>query len=323
MNNQPLISVIIPVYNVEQYLNKCIESVLSQTYRNIEIVIINDGSTDNCGKICDEYASSDNRVKVIHKSNSGVSAARNEGLDASTGDYVVFVDSDDYVDPDYVECLYNSLIENDADVAVCGYVITDVDNCEKIADELIPDGSVLSSDEAIGRMLNFELIQGVCCKIFKSCHIKKFRFRNYSYSEDLLFSVESSIGLKRIATINKGLYYYVTRKDSVIHGGFKYNKYVSLKAFENILSLVKNTSLEDVAVSRLVSGNFSILLEMPKDDYPEEYKEICQRIKLYRVRVIKTKGVRLKTKCACLLSFLGFSFVKFVFKMLSAFVRYK
>ena len=271
MNNHPLISVIIPVYNVEKYLNKCIDSILAQTYKNIEIIIIDDGSTDNCGKICDEYALSDNRIKVIHKSNSGVSAARNDGIEISSGDYIVFVDSDDYVTVDYVECLYNGLLENDADMAVCGYVIPDAEKCEKIANEFLPGNSVISSDETIRRMLNFELIQGVCCKIFKSGHIKKFRFRNYTYSEDLLFSVESSVGLRKIVTLHKGLYYYVTREDSVIHGGFKYNKYVSLKAFEDILSLLKNTSLEDIAVCRLVSGNFSILLEMSESDYPEEY----------------------------------------------------
>lgn len=323
MHNYPLISVIVPVYNVENYLRKCIDSIIAQTYSHIEIIVINDGSTDNCGEICNEYAITDNRIKVIHGKNSGVSAARNKGIDISSGDYVVFVDGDDYVASDYVECLYNKLVENDANIAVCGYMITDINDSDKTVENLIPSDSVILSEEYIRSMLNFELIQGVCCKIFKSEYIKSIRFKNYSYSEDLLFSVESALKEKNIVIIGKGLYHYVTRKDSVIHGGFKYNKFVSLQAFDDILSLLKGTELEDIAVGRLVSGNFSILLEMSESEYPEEYRQICERIKLYRIRVLKTKGIRLKTKCACLLSFLGFAFVKFVFRALSAFVKYR
>lgn len=100
---QPLISVIVPCYNVEEYLPKCIESILNQTYRNLEILLVDDGSPDNCGRICDEYAAKDSRIRIIHKKNGGLSDARNAALDVMTGEYVTFIDSDDYVSDDYVE----------------------------------------------------------------------------------------------------------------------------------------------------------------------------------------------------------------------------
>lgn len=115
----PVISVIIPVYKVEQYLPKCIESVCNQTFRNLEIILIDDGSPDNCGKICDEYAARDSRIRVIHKENGGVSTARNAGLKAASGELIGFVDSDDWIEPDAFEFLYNNLIKEDADISLC------------------------------------------------------------------------------------------------------------------------------------------------------------------------------------------------------------
>ena len=115
------ISIIIPVYNVETYIHKCIGSVLAQTYRNIEVILVDDGSPDNSGIICDEYAKKDKRVIVIHKKNGGLSDARNAGIDAATGDYIVFVDSDDYIAPDMIEKLYETQKRNNADITVCGY----------------------------------------------------------------------------------------------------------------------------------------------------------------------------------------------------------
>ena len=114
-----LISVIVPIYNVEDYLCRCVDSILTQTYKNIEVILVNDGSTDNCGKICDEYALKDKRVKVIHKKNGGIADARNAGLDICCGDYIGFVDSDDYIAEDIYEVLYDFARTNILDVAIC------------------------------------------------------------------------------------------------------------------------------------------------------------------------------------------------------------
>ena len=121
--NRPLISVIVPVYNVEQWLPRCIESLLIQTYPNIEIILSDDGSTDECGVICDEYSKKDNRIKVIHKNNGGLSDARNCAIKQANGEYLTFVDSDDYVTNDYVETLYNLCEKYDAKMSVADWCI--------------------------------------------------------------------------------------------------------------------------------------------------------------------------------------------------------
>ena len=115
MNND-LISIIVPVYNVEKYIVRCLESILSQTYKNIEVIIVNDGSVDKSGEICERYAKKDNRIKLINKSNGGLSDARNKGIDQANGIYITFVDSDDYISQNYVEILYKLIKENNADI---------------------------------------------------------------------------------------------------------------------------------------------------------------------------------------------------------------
>lgn len=126
-----LISVIVPIYNVEKYLTKCIESIINQTYENLEIILVDDGSPDNCPIICDEYAKRDSRVKVIHKKNGGLSDARNAGLDIATGEYIMFIDSDDFVEIDMMESMMNNMIDNNVDLVVCNikYIY---DNSEKV-----------------------------------------------------------------------------------------------------------------------------------------------------------------------------------------------
>ena len=121
--NRPLISVIIPVYEVEAFLHKCIDSVIGQTYRELEIILVDDGSPDNCGDVCDEYAAVDSRIKVIHKQNGGLSDARNAGLDAASGEFIGFVDSDDHIEPDMFECLYQALYTSGSDISICNHII--------------------------------------------------------------------------------------------------------------------------------------------------------------------------------------------------------
>ena len=125
---KPLISVIVPIYKVEKYLTICVDSLLHQSYGNLEIILVDDGSPDECPAICDQYQNKDNRIKVIHKKNGGLSDARNAGLDIAQGEYVAFVDSDDFIDEDYICKLYDALQQNRASIAVCGIQIIDESN---------------------------------------------------------------------------------------------------------------------------------------------------------------------------------------------------
>ena len=120
-DGRPLISVVVPVFRVEKYLERCVRSILSQTWRDIEVILVDDGSDDRCPLICDGFAGSDSRVRVIHKPNGGLSSARNAGIDAAAGEYLMFIDSDDYIEPEMAEKLYDALIESGADMSLCGY----------------------------------------------------------------------------------------------------------------------------------------------------------------------------------------------------------
>ena len=160
----PLISIIVPVYDVEPYLRKCIDSILIQSYRDLEIILVDDGSPDNCGAICDEYAEKDKRIKVIHKKNGGLSDARNAGLDIATGEYIGFVDSDDWVMPDMYEYLYKAVKEYDADMSVCGYY----DYWGKtISGRYCQDIQVYKGQEGIKALLDLKFGNYVWNKLYK------------------------------------------------------------------------------------------------------------------------------------------------------------
>ena len=135
-----LISVIIPVYKVEKYIERCITSVKKQSYFNIEIILVDDGSPDNCGIICDKYAETDSRIKVIHKKNGGLSDARNAGLDIATGQYICFIDSDDYIEKDTLKDMYNNIVMTRADITICNYYTVDSEGNKQWESENIPDG---------------------------------------------------------------------------------------------------------------------------------------------------------------------------------------
>lgn len=118
----PLISVIVPIYNVEKYLARCVDSIVNQTYKNLEIILVDDGSPDRCPKMCDDYAEKDSRIKVVHKKNGGLSDARNAGMAVATGEYISFIDSDDYVSDDFFECLLDVMNKENSDIAECSVV---------------------------------------------------------------------------------------------------------------------------------------------------------------------------------------------------------
>lgn len=211
-----LISVVIPVYNVEKYLPQCIESVMNQTYKKLEIILIDDGSPDNCGKICDDYAQKDKRIKIIHKENEGVSAARNNGIDIATGKYICFVDSDDYLVETYVEKLYKAISENNADIAVCCFYRK---KGEQLHKKILYNEDMIITSKKIYDML--------CCvdgsavlwnKIFDLEMIKKFNIffsTELSLGEDLVFVVSYAKYVKKLAYISDILYVYVDSNSSI------------------------------------------------------------------------------------------------------------
>lgn len=216
------VSIIVPIYNVEKYLPKCIESIINQTYKNLEIILVDDGSPDNCAKICDEYAKKDNRIKVIHKPNGGVSSARNAGLDIATGEYIGFVDPDDFIAPEMYEQMLEAIKTANADLAICGYDYFDEDgNLDKKRLYEIRETEILTRKEVIRRFSDMPptIRHGVVNKLFKS-ELLSLKFKEGLHSsEDVLFLNEYAQKIKNACFIHKPFYKNTVRQGSATHGG--------------------------------------------------------------------------------------------------------
>lgn len=217
MNNNQLISIIVPVYKVEPYLEKCIQSIINQTYKNIEIILVNDASPDNCGNICDEYALKDSRIKVIHKEyNTGLSDTRNIGISRAIGEYIGFVDSDDYVNETMYENMYKLLIEKDADVCICNFYNVEGDKF-----------SIKNPKKGIREYSKIEILK----EILIDREIQSYAW-NKLYKRTLFNNIKYPIGKKyedigttfyllekcnKVVVSDEPEYYYLNRSDSIVN----------------------------------------------------------------------------------------------------------
>ena len=216
------ITVIVPVYNVENYLNKCLDSLINQTYKNLEIIVINDGSTDNSGEICQEYAQKDNRIIYVEQENGGLSDARNAGLERMTGSYVTFVDSDDWVEPNYVEVLHNKLIGYQADIAIGNYYSYNEDeamyyfhvNSESYYEKLYDNISIFENLYDAKQMKSFSLISA-WGKLYKAELFDYIRFDKGKLDEDGYINQKLYLLVQKVIYINQGLYAYRQRSGSI------------------------------------------------------------------------------------------------------------
>lgn len=211
-----LISVIVPVYQVENYLNQCIESIIEQTYTNLEIILIDDGSKDNCPQICDDWSIKDKRIKVIHKKNGGLSDARNVGLDIAKGKYIAFIDSDDWVDSRYIELLYNSLIKSKADISACS--IQKVYDADSVAPyNLNPKLQLVTPKEAIKDILYDRRFKTVAWnKLYSKKILEGERFIVGRIHEDEFFSYKVFAKARKLVFVDASLYKYRQRSGSIM-----------------------------------------------------------------------------------------------------------
>jgi len=226
----PLISVIVPVYKVEKYLDFCIRSIVNQTYKNLEIILVDDGSPDNCPRICDEWAQKDQRITVIHKENGGLSDARNAGLKIATGDYIGFVDSDDWIDLSLYEVLVNEIKTNCSDIAACGvklyYEDTDV-----FSDLTISGSFVFSTEEALRALITEnELKYPVYYKLYKAQIIKNILFPIGKIHEDVFWSYQAIAAATKVSVCDHCFYYYRQRTNSIMSTSYSINRLDGLDA---------------------------------------------------------------------------------------------
>ena len=250
------ISIIIPVYNVELYVEECLKSVLSQTYTNIEVIVVDDGSTDGSGKICDKFSALDQRIRVIHKSNGGVSSARNTGLDVATGNWIGFVDPDDLITENMYEYLYMNAIKYDVGVAVCGYMIT---SNRKI---LRNNKCTITKELFNWSKSMFELFNGegrffcaVWNKLYRKDLVRDIRFsEDITNGEDLLFNYHVLKKLKdNTIFYDAPLYCYFVREESACNSNnFKEQHLTELKVYDYIYNELKNSNCEHEAYLKFI-----------------------------------------------------------------------
>ena len=273
-----LISVIVPIYNVEKYIHKCVKTIREQTYTNLEIFLVDDGSPDNCGEICDEYAKQDDRITVIHKKNGGLSDARNAAIDVMTGKYVTFVDSDDYLEPTMIEKLYNALCNANADMAICNYNYVTEDG--KLVNTHKNDGQVMvfNQKEALYELLDSKKYSNSAWgKLYRADHFSDVRYPFGKIFEDVPTTYKLFLKSEKIVYVQETLYNYLFNGKSISKQSFKPQRMDAVTFAEDMVSAVLKVhpELKKVSDRRLYDSYCAILEMIDKNNefYPETKKK--------------------------------------------------
>lgn len=280
MDNQDLISIIVPIYNVEKYLDRCINSIINQSYKNIEIILVNDGSTDNSLKICEKYKLIDDRVIIINKKNGGQSEARNFGINVAKGEYISFVDSDDLIHIDMYSILYSAIIKNDSDISICRYKKFNSNNIDRIIhDSIQKKKNVIvkhvNNEYALSKCLNTKRITvSAWSKLYKKDIFNEIKFPYGTEMEDWAIIVDLMLKCKKVALINKELYYYYYRSNSTMNKRFKESDLKLENIFLRNLELVDKyfPSLHNQAKTNLTAHYFYVIDKITKDSLEDRYK---------------------------------------------------
>lgn len=274
-----IVTVIIPVFNVEKYLYKCVESVINQTYKKLEIILVDDGSTDNCPSICDYFKEIDNRIKVIHKSNGGLSDARNVGLDNASGDYFLFVDSDDFIEKETVELTLKKIIETKADMCLFNFRYIN-----ESYDEIIKESPII--DELLSKRQLFEKYRGplgyyyvvAWNKLYSKKAIGNIRFPINKYHEDEFTCHLFANNCDKIVSIANILYNYLQRSNSIMGGNFSIRRLDSIEAY----------GLRSVFFFNLGFFEMSNYVFRQMVSFFNAYKKLIDK-RLYKQRILQLK----------------------------------
>ena len=294
-----LISLIIPVYNTQAFVDRCVQSVLNQTYSNLQILLVDDGSSDLSGTICDQLAMKDSRITVVHQGNAGVSAARNTGMEMATGVYITFADSDDVLHPRMVERLCSLLLKNEADISSCDYTSDEIDM------NLSPDTTTLIFDTVNGisdMLCNKHITYSVYCKLFKQSTVNGVQFHTeYSHNEDLLFCYEAFLKSKWIAHTKEKLYLYYENEESATRVAFSHNRMTAIDVQDYILKDIRDqfsdSTLVETAVQQYLKVNVYTAMQMIASDYQSvnDFKRIQMNIQK-RIKDLLTGNLALGYK---------------------------
>lgn len=322
---EDLISVIVPVYKVENYIHKCIDSIINQTYTNLEIILVDDGSPDNCGKICDEYAKNDKRIRVIHKENGGLSDARNVGIDIAKGKYISFIDSDDTVTVDYIEYMHNMIKEDKTEIAISEVqrVYKESDICDLTNKNMEEKRFIWNPEQCFYNML-FAKHADVCAyaKLYNINLFNDIRYPKGEVYEDSATTYKMIDKCERISYGSRRCYNYYTRPGSISkQGKFNENEYYYIKNTKQMLDYIKNKypNIQDAVNRYEVYSKFRILrmLVFTEPRNKEFEKEIVQKIKFKKNEVVKYKDTPKRDKLAIYTLGVSLSFFKWTWYIYS------
>lgn len=314
-----LISVIVPIYNVEKYLDNCVNSICNQTYQNLEIILVDDGSPDACPKMCEEYKKNDSRIRVIHKPNGGLSDARNCGIKEATGRYITCIDSDDYIEIDYIEYLYTLLIEVNADVSICNFIKTkNLNETRTIKDSKRIE---FTSEQAIQEMLYARTFTtSAWGKMYKTELFDGVEYPARKYSEDMYTTYRLLEKAHKVVYGNQVCYYYVHRPNSILTSGFS-SKHLDVFEALHIMrdsGILKSQGELNAYKSQIVSSMAELMEKKPPRN--KEVQELWQEAKKYRFRVLCDSKASKRVRVQAGLMLFGYKFTE---KIIIAYYRNK
>lgn len=281
-----LISIVVPVYNVKPFLDKCVKSLIEQTYKNIEIILVDDGSTDGCFEICDEWKKRDSRIIVIHQKNGGLSNARNTGISSSNGEYIMFIDSDDYVESTMVEILYNNLISLDVDLTICNFYYTV--NGKDLRKGNLKGTFIIEGNEKYNYLYNEFSLRTIISwnKLYKKSLFDNLKFPDGLIHEDQFIIAPLLDKIKKIGFLMDDYLYHYVQRDNSIMKTFNMKRFDIIKGLNNRIEFFKNKKLDDFVLKTRVERVQSLHLLLKKCHhfgYDEKDKSIVENYeKTYR-----------------------------------------
>lgn len=314
-----LITIVVPVYNVEEYLERCVDSIINQTYQNLEIILVDDGSSDNSGKICEEYAQKDNRIRVIHKENGGLSDARNAGIDVATGNFISFVDSDDYIENTFLQVLYEGLQKYHTKISISDFCIR-YDTGEIITDST-EETYVITQKELLRQMLigKRDIENSACNKLYDIKLFETIRYPVGRLYEDTATTYKLLALCDAITVNSYPLYNYMKRRDSITQCAFNKDKLQLLPAVEELTQYVKTTypDLEEECDRKVLWSYLSTLSQLAaaKDADKTIAAELLEYVNANRKRLMKNRCLSRRDKAGLVCTKFGFGFYKIIWRL--------
>lgn len=318
---KPLISIIIPVYDKELFIDECMQSVLQQTYYNLEIIIVDDGSTDNSGIICEKYAKLDKRVSVYHEKNKGAASARNFGIDIAAGEYITFIDCDDKVAINYIKVLYDNISSSNADFAICNVKLIynkDVKNCYMMNN--VRNSRVMNNEDMIGLLLEKNEMFSVGYLLRRIC-TKDLYFPMVRFAEDKKYLYLLLKRIKKCVYINDFGYFYRIISESVSYSFSVADNMKNLKFGKYIISDVSKymPMYKDKAILALILDSLNLCFGLPINPfmYKKAKKYVSKILKKYRFYVIKMPFIPIRIKLYCISAIFGIWPIALIHRLLN------